>query len=89
MSNASYEECPQAEFTSIALEYGTVPVMETFEALRGDAWQRAQPAASADLAATIKQRMRDAFYIDTPEWKQKVLAQARQVLRQAVDGLAA
>jgi hypothetical protein len=89
MSNASYEECPQAEFTSIALEYGTVPVMETFEALRGDAWLRAQPAASPGLAAAIKQRMRDAFYIDTPEWKQKVLAQARQALRQAVDGLAA
>jgi hypothetical protein len=32
--------------------------------------------------------MRDAFYIDTPEWKQKVLLQARQAMRQAVDGLA-
>jgi hypothetical protein len=89
MSNAAYEECPQAEFTGIALEYGTVPVLETFEALRGDAWLRRHPQASPELAAAIKQRMRNAFYLDTPQWKQKVLAQARQAMRQAVDGLAA
>lgn len=89
MPNAAYEECPQAEFTSIALEFGTVPVMETFEALRGDAWLREHPGAPFALAAAIKQRMRGAFYLDTAEWKQKVLAQARQAMRQAVDGLAA
>ena len=89
MSHAAYEECPQAQFTGMALEYGTVPVLETFEALRGDAWLRAHPHAPPQLAAAIKQRMRDAFYMDTPEWKQQVLAQAAQALRQAVDGLAA
>ena len=89
MPNAAYEECPQAAFTGIALEYGTVPVMETFEALRGDAWLRSHPSAPAQLAAAISRRMREAFYIETDEWKQKVLAQARQALRQAVDGLAA
>jgi len=88
MSHVAYDECPQAEFTSIALEYGTVPVMETFEALRGDQWLASHSGAPAELAAAIKQRIRDAFYTDTPEWKQKVLAQARQALRQAVDGLA-
>jgi hypothetical protein len=30
----------------------------------------------------------DAFYTDTEEWKQQVLAQAREALFQAVDGLA-
>jgi hypothetical protein len=34
MWNAIYGECPQAEFTGVALEYGTVPVMEVIEALR-------------------------------------------------------
>jgi hypothetical protein len=89
MWTAAYEECPQAEFTSIALEYGTVPMLETIEALRGEQWLRAHPQADAALAAAIRQRIRDAFYTDTPEWKQKVLAQARQAMRQAVDGLAA
>jgi hypothetical protein len=89
MWNAVYEECPQAEFTNIAQEYGTVPMMETIQALRGDQWLELHPGADAQLASAIKRKMRDAFYTDTPEWKQKVLAQARQAMRQAVDGLAA
>jgi hypothetical protein len=89
MWNAVYEECPQAEFTSIAQEYGTVPMMETIQALRGDQWLELHPGADPQLASGIKRKMRDAFYTDTPEWKQKVLAQARQAMRQAVDGLAA
>jgi len=88
MWTAAYEECPQAEFTSIALEYGTVPMLETIDALRGEQWLRAHPQADPALAGQIRQRIRDAFYTDTPEWKQKVLAQARQAMRQAVDGLA-
>lgn len=87
MSHAAYDECSQAEFTAIALEYGTVPVLETFAALRGDQWLASHPGAPAELAAAIKQRIREAFYTDAPEWKQKVLAQAREALGQAVDGL--
>jgi hypothetical protein len=87
MSNAAYEECPQAEFTGMALEYGTVPVMETMQALRGEQWLARHPDADPQLAANIRKRMRDAFYIDTPEWKQRVLAQAREALQQSVDGL--
>ena len=87
MWSSAYGECPQAEFTSIALEYGTVPMMETMQALRGAHWLANHPDAEAGQAAHISRRMRDAFYTDTPEWKQKVLAQARQAMRQAVDGL--
>jgi hypothetical protein len=89
MTHATYDECPQAQFTAMALEYGTVPVLETFEALRGDAWLRTHPDASPELAFSIRKRMRDAFYTDTPEWKEKVVAQAREAIDQAVNGLAA
>jgi hypothetical protein len=89
MWTAAAQECPQAEFTSMALEYGTVPVMEVIEALRGDQWLQLHPQAPRQLAGAIKQRMRDAFYTDTPEWKGRVLEQARQALYQAVDGLSA
>ncbi|GAB2599305.1 M14 family metallopeptidase [Ramlibacter solisilvae] len=85
---AARQECPQAEFTSIALEYGTLPVMQVMEALRGDHWLHAHPQAPSELADGIRQRMREAFYTDTPEWKRQVLEQARQALYQAVDGLA-
>lgn len=88
MWSAIYEECPQAEYTGIAMEYGTVPVMETLQALRGEHWLNLHPEAPAPLAAAIKQRMKDAFYTDTPAWKEQILAQGRESLFQAVDGLA-
>jgi len=89
MSHAAYEECPRAEFTAMALEYGTVPIMDTIEALRTEQWLRRHPEIDSARAAELKRRIRDAFFIDTPQWKQKVLVQARQAMRQAVDGLAA
>lgn len=89
MWSAMYEECPQAEYTGIAMEYGTVPVMETLQALRAEHWLNLHPEAPPELAAGIKQRMKDAFYTDTDAWKSQILEQARESLYQAVDGLAA
>lgn len=88
MCNAVYEECPQAQYTGIAMEYGTVPLMETLQALRGEAWLHLHPQAPPALAARIKQQMKDTFYIDGDEWKEQVLRQAREALFQAADGLA-
>lgn len=86
--NAAYDECPQAEYTGMAMEYGTVPVMEVMQALRGDQWLASHPEAPPELAREIKQRMMDAFYTDTDAWREQVVAQARESLLQAVDGLA-
>ena len=88
MWGAAYEECPQAQYTGIALEYGTVPVLDTLQALRGEHWLHVHPEAPPALAAQIKQQMKDAFYTDTVEWKHEVLRQGREVLFQAADGLA-
>jgi hypothetical protein len=81
------EECAQAEYTGIALEYGTVPLMETIDALRGDHWLECHPEAGAAQASAIKQRVRDAFYTDTDEWKRRIVEQAFDASRQAVRGL--
>jgi hypothetical protein len=88
MWGSIYEECPQAQYTGIALEYGTVPVLETLQALRGEHWLNVHPEAPPALAARIKQQMMDAYYMDTDEWKGQVLRQGREVLFQAADGLA-
>lgn len=87
MCFAAYEECPQAEFTSIALEYGTLPLMEVMDALRADQWLENHPETGDALRAQIKRQVRDAFYTDTDAWKEQVLAQARQAALQAVHGL--
>jgi hypothetical protein len=83
-----YDECPQAEYTGIAMEYGTLPVMEVFGALRGEQWLHAHPEAPPALAAAIRKRNLDAFYTDTDAWRGQILAQAREATLQAVDGLA-
>ncbi len=84
---AVYGECPQAEYTDIALEYGTLPLTEVMAALRADQWLENHPETPAEVRATIKRATRDAFYTDTPEWKHQVVAQAREAARQAVAGL--
>ena len=89
MWNAAGEECPQAEYTGIALEYGTVPVLDTLQALRGEHWLHLHPQAPAELAGQIRQQVLDAFYTDTDEWRAAVLRQARESLFQAARGLAA
>ncbi len=88
MWTALYDECPQAEYTGIAMEYGTVPVLEVLQALRAEHWLNLHPEAPAELARQIKQQMLDAFYTDTEVWKGQIISQARQALFQAADGLA-
>ena len=89
MWNAAYEECPQAAYTSIALEYGTLPPEQMLDALRGDQWAENHPEAAPELLARIKRQTRDAFYTDTDAWKLQVLAQAHEAARQWLAGLAA
>jgi len=88
MFTSAYDECPQAEYTGLALEYGTLPIMETFQALRGEQWLRAHPDAPDSVAAAIRQQMFEAFCTDTDTWREQVLAQAREAMLQAVEGLA-
>jgi Protein of unknown function (DUF2817) len=80
-------ECPQAQYTGIAMEYGTQSVMEVAQALRAEHWLNNHPQAPAAVAAQIKQQVMDAFYTDTDSWKGQIVSQARQSMFQAVDGL--
>ncbi len=84
---AALDECPQSEYTGIALEYGTLPVMAVLTALRADAWLRRNPDAPDATRAAIKRQVRDAFYADTDEWRGLVYGQARAALFQAFNGL--
>ena len=87
MWNSAYEECPQAQYTAIAMEYGTLPLPDMILALRAEHWLHNHPEAPADLARRIKQQMRDAFYVDTDAWKGQIISQARQSMFQAAAGL--
>jgi hypothetical protein len=88
MWNAAYQECPQAEFTGIALEYGTLPIGEMLDALSADQWVENHPEAPAEQRAEIKRQTRDAFYTDTDAWKLQILKQGVAAAREGVTGLA-
>ena len=88
MWNAIYQECPQAEYTGIALEYGTVPMERLLLALRAEQWLQLHPQTDATLARQIKQEFLAVFYTDTDAWKRQIIDQARAALFQAVQGLA-
>ena len=85
---SAYQECPQAEYTGLAMEYGTQPMEQVMMVLRADHWLHKHPEAPAAQKAQIKQDLMDAFYTDTDAWRSQILAQAQDAMRQAVQGLA-
>lgn len=87
MWTAVYDECPQAEYTGMAMEYGTLPILDIIAALRADHWLHKHPGTPPEVQAAIKRQMMNAFYVDTDEWRTQIIAQARQAMFQTVDGL--
>lgn len=86
-SQAAIESCPDATFTGIGLEFGTLSLNETLQALRADQWLINHPGAPEALHVSIKRQMRDAFYDDSVAWQAMVYGQARTAVLQAVRGL--
>jgi hypothetical protein len=87
MWTAAEQDCPQAEYTGIALEYGTLPPLEMMAALRADQWLENHPEAPEAQRQQIKTQIRDAFYTDTDEWKTAVVRQAFEAVLQGLKGL--
>lgn len=87
--HAAYEECRQATYTGITLEFGTQPLPVVMQALRYDHWVARRRAPPHDPAReTARALMREAFFTDTPAWKKAVLEQGRAAALQAIGGLA-
>jgi hypothetical protein len=68
------------ELTFAALEVGTAPVRDVFDALRRDNWLHLNAKPGHRDWRAIKRQIRDAFYPDTAEWKRKVWDHAAQVV---------
>ncbi|MDD0809027.1 M14 family metallopeptidase [Curvibacter sp. RS43] len=82
------QECPQALPLSLGLEFGTRPFDEVLWAMRLDQWLNRHPDAPASEREAGRQRVRSAFYIDTPEWRGMVTGQTRVAVLQALAALA-
>lgn len=76
--------------TCIALEYGTYPPERGRLVLREDHWLHNRGPVDWDDAQTqrIKRQIRLHFAPDAEEWREMVLFRSRQIIRQALAGLA-
>ena len=84
---AAHDECPNAVFAGIALEYGTYPIEPILEAFRAEHWIHNHPKAPKAQRQEIKRNLRDMFYIDADDWKQMVYTQAVHGCMRAIDHL--
>lgn len=82
------ESTPGVETTYVALEFGTVPMAEVITALRGDHWLHAYGDLRSPTGESIKRRLREAFYVDTPAWKAAVYGRTADFVLRAYRALA-
>ena len=78
---------PHAEVTGMALEVGTLDVLQVLHALRADAWLHAYGDTSSAQGQAINAQVRNAFYGDQDAWKGMVAGQSLLACRQALAGL--
>ena len=83
------QEASQTEYTVIAMEYGTVPVLGVLNTLRAEHWLNNRPVAPPEQAQQIKAQMLAAFYTDTRPRRVQIISQACQAMFQTVNGLQA
>ncbi|HEV2563441.1 MAG TPA: M14 family metallopeptidase [Rhizomicrobium sp.] len=76
------------ELTFAALEVGTRPMRDVLAALRKDNWLHAHSDMNDAQAPAIKAAIRDGFYPDTDEWKEKVWNHAVKAVDAAIRALA-
>lgn len=81
------EMAPKATNTCVAIEYGTLPIMEVLNALRADNWLYAYGDVESELGQKIKKDVRDAFYCDADDWKEMVWERGHSVVTKALAGL--
>jgi hypothetical protein len=84
---AARDECPNAAFAGIALEYGTYPVEQILEAFRAEHWLHNHPKAPKAQRDEIKRNLRDMFYVDADDWKEMVYEQAFDGCLRAIEHL--
>jgi hypothetical protein len=75
------------ELTGVAIEWGTVDLVEVSNALRADAWLHAHADPRGPEAGPIKAQLRAAFAPGDPDWSGQVWTRFRDVADRAATGL--
>jgi hypothetical protein len=88
INNGVQAALPNATVTGVTLEYGTVPLEETLNAIRADNWLHIHGRLRSDQGRDIKAEIRSAFYTETDAWKRMVFQRSVDVLERTLAGLA-
>lgn len=80
---------PRAAALGIVVEFGTRDMHEVMMAVQAENWLHHHGDRASEPGRAIERRMRDAFYVDEDDWKEKVCMRAKEVLDRALAGIAA
>jgi len=90
LSDYGWQEAIGERLVYIALEFGTYSFAEMVRVLRADHWlhQHGLPDWNGETTRRIKAEIRRYFYPASEDWQQMVLFRCRQVIGQALRGIA-
>ncbi len=79
---------PDAEVTGVGLEFGTLPPIEVFLAMRAENWLHHYGGDNYPDAGKIKQKLLRAFYPDDDDWRAEIWRQGCDVVEHAMKAIA-
>lgn len=77
-----------AQTVSIVLEFGTRDALEVLGAIRADNWLEQHGDRRSDQGQEIGATMRSAFFVDDPQWRDRVSDRGLEVVSKAIEGAA-
>jgi Protein of unknown function (DUF2817) len=79
--------CPKATVVAIAMEVGTQAQTQVMASLFADNWLYQKGDPHSAQGAAIRQQVRDAFFVDTPQWREQAMTRAMQIWQDAFKGM--
>ncbi len=89
MTSLFFAAVPEAWTAAVALEYGTLELIEVLEGLRQENWLHHHGDRESALGKELEAKCRAAFYTETDEWKQMIWTRAHEVIGKALSTIAA
>jgi ribosomal protein S18 acetylase RimI-like enzyme len=80
---------PETPSVGLVLEFGTRDMLQVSLAVQADNWLSQHGARDSEEGRAISRRMREAFFVDEDDWKEKVCGRAAEVMERALAGMAA
>lgn len=81
--------CPNAAVVSVCAEVGTRPQVEVISAVIADNWLHQRGVIDSDQGDAIRAMVRDAFFVNTAQWRESALSRSASLYVQAFAGLSA